>query len=283
MSHSSVSRQHHATFEGMRQTDAEGNEFWLARQLANVLEYSQYRHFLPVVAKAQEACANSGQATADHFEDVLTMVDIGSGAKRQIEDIRLSRYACYLIVQNGNPSKPVVANGQTYFAIQTRRQELANDSGFGQLSEDEKRLAIRNELAQHNKYLAAAAADAGVESGKDFAIFQNHGYRGLYGGLDASGIHAHKGLKKSQKILDHMGSTELAANLFRATQTEEKLRRDGVQGKRQANETHFAVGKKVRETIEELGGTMPEDLPTPERSIKQIESAQGKLPKKDDQ
>lgn len=283
MSQSSVSRQHHATFEGMRQTDAEGNEFWLARQLANVLEYSQYRHFLPVVAKAQEACANSGQAAADHFEDVLTMVDIGSGAKRQIEDIRLSRYACYLIVQNGNPSKPVIANGQTYFAIQTRRQELANDSGFGQLSEDEKRLAIRNELAQHNKYLAAAAADAGVESGKDFAIFQNHGYRGLYGGLDASGIHAHKGLKKNQKILDHMGSTELAANLFRATQTEEKLRRDGVQGKRQANETHFAVGKKVRETIEELGGTMPEDLPTPERSIKQIESAQCKLLKKDDQ
>ena len=282
MTDSSVSRQHHATFEGMRQTDADGNEFWLARQLANVLEYSQYRHFLPVVTKAQEACANSGQATADHFEDVLTMVDIGSGAKRQIEDIRLSRYACYLIVQNGDPSKPVIANGQTYFAIQTRRQELANDSGFGQLSEDEKRLAIRNELAQHNKYLAAAAADAGVESGKDFAIFQNHGYRGLYGGLDASGIHAHKGLKKSQKILDHMGSTELAANLFRATQTEEKLRRDDVKGKQQANQTHFAVGQKVRETIEDLGGTMPEDLPTPERSSKQIESGQGKLPKKDD-
>lgn len=279
MSNSSVSRQHHATFEGMRQTDTDGNEFWLARQLANVLEYSQYRHFLPVIAKARAACANSGQDPADHIEDVLTMVDIGSGAKRQIEDIRLSRYACYLIVQNGDPSKPVIANGQTYFAIQTRRQELANDSGFGQLSEDEKRLAIRNELAQHNKYLAAAAADAGVESGQDFAIFQNHGYRGLYGGLDKNGIHAKKGLKKSQKILDHMGSTELAANLFRATQTEEKLRRDGVKGKKQANETHFAVGQKVRDTIRELGGTMPEDLPTPERSIRQIESAQGKLPK----
>lgn len=279
MSNSSVSRQHHATFEGMRQTDTDGNEFWLARQLANVLEYSQYRHFLPVIAKARAACANSGQDPADHIEDVLTMVDIGSGAKRQIEDIRLSRYACYLIVQNGDPSKPVIANGQTYFAIQTRRQELANDSGFGQLSEDEKRLAIRNELAQHNKYLAAAAADAGVESGQDFAIFQNHGYRGLYGGLDKNGIHAKKGLKKSQKILDHMGSTELAANLFRATQTEEKLRRDGVKGKKQANETHFAVGQKVRDTIRELGGTMPEDLPTPERSIRQVESAQGKLPK----
>jgi len=280
MTDSPVSRQHHATFEGLRQTDAEGNEFWLARQLAKVLDYSEYRHFLPVVERAKEACAKSSQSVMDHFEDVLEMVDIGSGAKRQLPDMRLSRYACYLVVQNGDPSKPVIANGQTYFAIQTRRQELANDTAFGQLSEDEKRLAIRNELAQHNKYLAAAAADAGVESGKDFATFQNHGYRGLYGGLDASGIHAHKGLKKSQKILDHMGSTELAANLFRATQTEEKLRRDGVKGKQQANQTHFAVGQKVRQTIEELGGTMPEDLPTPERSIKQIETAQNRITKK---
>ena len=282
MSRTSVSQQHHATFEGLRQSDAEGNEFWRARQLAKVLDYSEYRHFLPVVERAKEACIQSGQSAADHFEDVLEMVDIGSGAKRQLPNIRLSRYACYLIVQNGDPSKPVIANGQTYFAIQTRRQELANDSGFGQLSEDEKRLAIRNELAQHNKYLAAAAADAGVESSVDFAIFQNHGYRGLYGGLDNAGIHAKKDLKKSQKILDHMGSTELAANLFRATQTEEKLRRDGVKGKQQANETHLAVGQKVRKTIEELGGTMPEDLPTPERSIRQIETARGKLSKKDD-
>lgn len=281
MTDSLVSRQHHATFEGMRQVDEEGNEYWLARQLAGVLDYSQYRHFLPVIERARTACEQSSQPVTDHFEDILTMVDIGSGAKRQVEDIRLSRYACYLVVQNGDPSKPVIANGQTYFAIQTRRQELANDTAFGQLSEDEKRLAIRNELAQHNKYLAAAAADAGVESGKDFAIFQNHGYRGLYGGLDASGIHVKKGLKKSQKILDHMGSTELAANLFRATQTEEKLRRDGVKGKQQANQTHFAVGQKVRETIEELGGTMPEDLPTPGRSIKQIETAQNRITKKD--
>lgn len=282
MTDSPVSRQHHATFEELRRTEEDGNEYWLARQLAPALEYSQYRHFLPAVERAKTACEQSGQPVTDHFEDILTMVDIGSGAKRQIGDIRLSRYACYLIVQNGDPSKPVIANGQTYFAIQTRRQELANDTAFGQLSEDEKRLAIRNELAQHNKYLAAAAADAGVESRVDFAIFQNHGYRGLYGGLDNAGIHAKKGLKKSQKILDHMGSTELAANLFRATQTEEKLRRDGIKGKQQANQTHFAVGQKVRQTIEELGGTMPEDLPTPERSIKQLESAQGKLPKKDD-
>ena len=189
MSDSPVSRQHHATFEGLRHLDEEGNEYWQARQLSKVLDYSEYRHFLPVTERAREACAKSKQPVADHFEDILEMVDIGSGAKRPLPSMRLSRYACYLIVQNGDPSKPVIANGQTYFAIQTRRQELANDTAFGQLSEDEKRFAIRNELAQHNKYLAAAAADAGVESGKDFAIFQNHGYRGLYGGLDASGIH----------------------------------------------------------------------------------------------
>ncbi len=272
----------HLGFESIRQQDADGREFWSARDLAPLLDYQSWRNFVQVIEKARLACTQSGQPDVDHFVEAIKMVDIGSGAKRPIDDISLSRYACYLIVQNGDPSKPVIANGQTYFAIQTRRQELANDTAFGQLSEDEKRLAIRNELAQHNKYLAAAAADAGVESGQDFAIFQNHGYRGLYGGLDATGIKAKKGLKKSQKILDHMGSTELAANLFRATQTEEKLRRDGVKGKQQANQTHFAVGQKVRETIEDLGGTMPEDLPTPERSIKQIESAQGKLLKKDD-
>jgi len=281
MTDSPVFRQHHAIFEGLRQLDDAGNEYWLARQLAKVLDYSEYRHFLPVVERAKEACDKSSQSITDHFEDVLEMVDIGSGAKRQLPDIRLSRYACYLIVQNGDPSKPVIANGQTYFAIQTRRQELANDTAFGQLSEDEKRLAIRNELAKHNKYLAAAAAEAGVESGLDFAVFQDHGYRGLYGGLGAKAIHARKGLKKSQKILDHMGSTELAANLFRATQTEEKLRRDGVKGKQEANQTHLAVGRKVRETIRELGGTMPEELPTPERSIQQLEHAQPRIEKKD--
>jgi DNA-damage-inducible protein D len=208
------------------------------------------------------------------------MVDIGSGAKRQVEDFRLSRYACYLIVQNGDPGKPVIANGQTYFAMQTRRQELADSAKFSQLGEDEKRLAIRNELATHNKHLAAAAKDAGVETPLDYAIFQDHGYKGLYGGLGNKEIHARKDLKKSQKILDHMGSTELAANLFRATQTEEKLRRDQVQGKTHANKTHFDVGRKVRQTIAELGGTMPESLPKPDASIQQIESAKKKLAKK---
>ncbi|MFZ5561795.1 MAG: DNA damage-inducible protein D [Pseudomonadota bacterium] len=267
----SIANQHHQTFEGIRQVDADGNEYWLARQLAKVLEYSEYRHFLPVVERAKEACRNSGHPEEDHFEDVLDMVEIGSGAKRQVADIHLSRYACYLIVQNGDPTKPVIANGQTYFALQTRRQELRDDEAFARLSEEEKRLTIRNELANHNKHLAAAAKEAGVESPLDFAIFQDHGYKGLYGGRGAKDIHAAKGLKKSQKILDHMGSTELAANLFRATQTEEKLRRDQVRGKRDANQTHFEVGQKVRQTIADLGGTMPEELPTPEASIQQLE------------
>ena len=280
MSDKKITQQHHTTFENIKHSDDEGNEFWLARQLANVLEYSQYRHFIPVIERAKEACINSGQPVADHIEDVLTMVDIGSGAKRQVEDFRLSRYACYLIVQNGDPAKPVIANGQTYFAMQTRRQELADNVKFAQLSEGEKRLAIRNELATHNKHLAAAAKDAGVETSLDYAIFQDHGYKGLYGGLGNKEIHARKGLKKSQKILDHMGSTELVANLFRATQTEEKLKRENVRGKQRANDTHFEVGRKVRQTIKELGGTMPENLPVPETSIQQITSAKKKLAKK---
>lgn len=277
MTEKRIVEQHHETFESIRQFDAEGNEFWIARRLAKVLEYSEYRHFQPVIERAKESCRNSGHVVEDHFEDVLDMVDIGSGAKRQIADIRLSRYACYLIVQNGDPSKPVIANGQTYFALQTRRQELNDNEAFARLSENDKRLAIRNELAEHNKHLAAAAKDAGVETPIDYAIFQDHGYKGLYGGRGAKDIHAIKGLKKSQKILDHMGSTELAANLFRATQTEEKLRRDQVRGKQKANQTHFEVGKKVRQTIDELGGTMPEALPTPEKSIQQIERAKKKL------
>lgn len=282
MTKKTMTQHHHTTFESIRHLDEAGNEFWLARQLAKVLEYSQYRHFMPVLDRAREACRNSGYAIQDHMEDILTMVDIGSGAKRQVEDVRLSRYGCYLIVQNGDPSKSVIANGQTYFAIQTRRQELADDKKFAQLSEDEKRLAIRAELAAHNRYLAAAAKDAGVETGLDYAIFQDHGYKGLYGGLGAKELHTRKSLKKSQKILDHMGSTEMAANLFRATQTEEKLRRDNVRGKTQANQTHYEVGKKVRQTIKELGGTMPENLPKPDASIQQLESAKKKLAKKND-
>ena len=275
-----IVKQHHDTFEGIRQLDADGNEFWIARQLAKVLEYSEYRHFQPVIERAKESCRNSDHVVDDHFEDVLDMVDIGSGAKRQIADIRLSRYACYLIVQNGDPSKPVIANGQTYFALQTRRQELSDNQALVRLSENDKRLLARAELAEHNKHLAAAAKDAGVETPLDYAVFQDHGYKGLYGGRGAKDIHAIKGLKKSQKILDHMGSTELAANLFRATQTEEKLRRDQVRGKQKANRTHFEVGEKVRRTISELGGTLPEALPTPDKSIQQIVNTKKKVERK---
>ena len=275
-----IANQHHATFEGIRQQDAEGNEFWSARDLQPLLEYSTWDKFKRVIEKAMEACGQSGNEADDHFSQTVKMVDIGSGAKREIKDYRLSRYACYLIVQNGDPTKPVIANGQTYFALQTRRQELNDDEKFARLSEDEKRLAIRNELAEHNKQLAAAAKDAGVDTPLDYAIFQDHGYKGLYGGMGAKDIHARKGLKKSQKILDHMGSTELAANLFRATQAEEKLKRENVRGKQRANQAHYEVGQKVRQTIKELGGTMPENLPIPEQSVKKIESTKKKLEKK---
>jgi len=277
MSETEMKNRHHQTFEGLRETDQSGHEFWTARKLAKVLEYSEYRHFLPVIEKARQACQHSGFEIGDHFEDILAMVKIGSGARRELPDVKLSRYACYLIVQNGDSSKPVIANGQTYFAIQTRKQELADDEVFQRLREDEKRVFLRDELKEHNKQLVETAQQAGVRNNLDFAIFQNHGYKGLYGGLDAKGIHKRKELKKSQQILDHMGSTELAANLFRATQTEEKLRREKIRGKAKANQTHYEVGTKVRQTMEELGGTMPEDLSTPEKSIQQLEKEKRKL------
>lgn len=262
------------TFEQYKHVNEFGEDFWYARDLQHVLDYEQWRNFLKVIEKAQEACKNSDQLVSDHFAEVSKMVELGSGAMRSIDDFELSRYACYLIVQNADPKKEVVALGQTYFAVQTRKQELQEQ--FDSLDEDKKRLAIRNELREHNKSLQEAAMQAGVETNLDYATFQNHGYRGLYGGLDAKGIHGRKGLKKSHKILDYMGSTELAANLFRATQTDEKLRRENIQGKSNANRTHYEVGAKVRQTIQELGGTMPEDLPTPEKSIKQIEKLEQK-------
>lgn len=267
----------HQSFETLKQLSDDGFEFWSARDLAPLLDYKDWRNFLKVISKAMQACEASEHVLADHFVEATKMVPLGSGSQRGLEDILLSRYACYLVVQNADPGKPVIAAGQTYFALQTRRQELADDEVFQRLKEDQKRMFLRNEMREHNKQLVEAAQQAGVETTLDFAIFQNHGYKGLYGGLDQKGIHQHKGLKKSQKILDHMGSTELAANLFRATQAEEKLRRDNVQGKQQANRTHYEVGRKVRETIAELGGTMPEDLPTPEQSIKQLEAAAKKL------
>lgn len=258
-------------FEQIKQTDENGNEFWMARQLAKALEYTDFRNFLSVIVKATEACKNSGQPVENHLVEINEMVSIGSGAEREMQSYKLSRYACYLALQNADPSKEVVALGQTYFAVQTRLQEIRQMDEYNHLStEEEKRLFLRNEMAKHNTQLAAAAKDAGVITEIDYAIFQNHGYKGLYGGLGAKGIHAKKGLKKSQKILDHMGSTELAANLFRATQTEEKLKREQIKGKQKANKAHFEIGKKVRKTIEEIGGVMPENLPAAD-SVKKIE------------
>lgn len=263
------------SFEAIKHVNDYGQEYWLSRELQKALEYSDYRNFEATIFKAMEACKGSGLEISDHFGDITEMVHIGSGAERPFKGYALSRYACYLIAMNGDPRKEVIANAQTYFAVKTRQQELIEN--YDQLSEDQKRLSIRNEMIEHNKSLAEAAQQAGIIEPYDYAVFQNKGYQGLYGGLGVKEIHARKGLKKSQRILDHMGSTELAANLFRATQTDEKLRREHIRGKENANQTHYKVGAKVRQTIKELGGTMPEDLPTPEKSIRQIEREQKKL------
>lgn len=264
-------------FENIKHINRYGQEFWYARELSRALEYKDFRNFEQIIFKAMDACQNSGGDIGDHFGDVTEMVEIGSNAKRGFPSYMLSRYACYLIVMNGDPRKQVIALGQTYFAVKTRQQELVEN--YDELSEEQKRLAVRAEMKRHNKQLADAAHGAGVETPLEYAAFQNYGYRGLYGGLSAKDIQQRKGLKKGENILDYMGSTELAANLFRATQTEEKLRREHVQGKDQANTVHFQVGSKVRKTIEELGGTMPEDLPTPPKSIKQLEKEHKKLPR----
>src|SRR5699024_9295116 len=221
------------TFESIKHVNEYGEEYWLARELQGVLEYARWENFNKAIERAKKACTNTGFDVEDHFREVTKMVPLGSGAEREIDDVMLSRYACYLIVMNGDPKKEVIAIGQTYFAVKTRQQEMIDD--FDGLTEEQRRLAIRNEMIKHNKLLADAANKAGVVEPLEYAIFQNYGYKGLYGGMDMKAIHKHKGLKKSQKILDHMGSTELAANLFRATQTEEKLRRENIQGKENAN------------------------------------------------
>lgn len=261
---------HISPFERIKRTNDAGMEFWSSRDFAGILAYGDYRNFEGVIEKARLSCFNSGHRIEDHFVDVTEMIEIGKGGRRPVKTVLLSRYACYLAIQNADPKKEIVAHGQTYFAVQTRRQELAD----GRI-EDDRRVMLREEIRRHNVQLADAAKGAGVIEPIDYAIFQNHGYMGLYGGLKQEDIHHRKGLKKSQKILDHMGSTELAANLFRATQAEEKLRRDEVKGKDAANRTHREVGAKVRQTIHELGGTMPEELPVVE-SVKKIETKQRK-------
>ncbi|MGD0089025.1 MAG: DNA damage-inducible protein D [Planctomycetota bacterium] len=278
--------EHTSPFERIRRTNPAGNEYWSSRDFAGVLGYTDYRNFEQVLGKARLACFNSGQRIEDHFVDITDMVGIGSGAQRTVKTVLLSRYACYLAIQNADPSKEIVALGQTYFAVQTRRQEAAD-----QAQEDERRLLLRDEMRTHNLRLAEAAKTAGVIEPVDYAIFQNHGYKGLYGGMTAHDIHRRKGLKKGQQILDHMGSTELAANLFRTTQTEEKIRRERIVGKQRANRTHYEVGAKVRKTIQELGGTMPEHLPpaenikksqTGKKRPKGLPSAPGTLPVQED-
>lgn len=265
-------------FESIRHVNEYGQEFWYARELQIALEYKEWRNFCKVIDKAKTACESSENTVSECFVDVNKTSPMPNGGFKTVDDIALSRYACYLIVQNGDPRKKVIALGQSYFAVKTRQQELIDN--YDNLNEDQKRLAIRKEMKEHNKLLVAAAKDAGVQSGIDYAIFQNSGYKGLYGGMTAKDIKAHKQLGKNDDILDYMGHEELAANLFRATQTEAKLRREQVKGKENANQTHYAVGKEVRDTIKRLGGTMPEDLPTPDKSIKQLEREQKLLQKK---
>lgn len=262
---SNADNTYQSPFESIKQIDDDGNEYWYARDLQEILEYSEWRNFSKIIEKAKTACEASGNAVSSEFVDVNKLVDVGANLQRSIQDIVLSRYACYLIAMNGNPRKEVIALAQTYFAVKTHEQEQLELQ-----KEDSLRLQIRQDIKEHNISLAEAANQAGIKEPKDYAIFQNEGYKGLYGGLGVKQIHAKKGLKKSQKILDHMGSTELAANLFRSTQTDEKLRREGIKGKENANKIHHDVGAKVRQTIKELGGTMPEDLETPTKSIQQI-------------
>ena len=254
-------------FESIKHVDDDGNEYWYARELQKVLEYKRWDKFYNVIESAQVACSISNNNVLDHFSQVGKMVDIGSNTSRNIVDYKLSRYACYLIAQNGDSRKKVIALAQTYFAIQTRKQELLEEE-YNSLTEDEKRFYQRDLTKKGNYNLNKTAKKAGV---KDLARFHNAGYKGLYNGETANDIAKRKGLRYREDILDNMGSEELAANLFRITQTDAKLKRDNVDNEYTANSVHFEVGKKVRNTIKELGGTMPENLPTPDKSLKELE------------
>lgn len=256
-------------FDSIKHIDENGAEFWYARELQTALQYKEWRNFSKVIDTAKIACKISQQNAIDHFVEVDKMVAIGSGAMRKQIDYKLTRYACYLIVMNGDPRKEVIALGQSYFAVKTRQQEL--QELYDRLTEDEKRLFIRGDIKQKNMLLAEAARNAGIITNLEYATFQDAGYRGLYGGLTARDIAQNKGLQNGEEILDWMGSEELAANLFRITQTEAKMKREGTDTPAKANAAHYQVGKAVRDTIAELGGTMPEDLPTPDKSIKELE------------
>ena len=258
-------------FEDIKHIREDGSEYWSARELGPALDYAKWENFAKVIKRAMIACENSGHSISDDFPEIRKIVEAGVTTKPK-KDYELSRYACYLIVQNGDPRKEVIALGQTYFAIQTYRQEVADH--FNELDEDNRRLVVRGDIKQWNQMLAETAYNAGVITNEEFAIFQNAGYMGLYGGLDVDDIHAKKQLDVGQKILDYMGSTELIANLFRISQTEEKLRKDKICGAEIATSVHYNVGKEVRTAIENIGGTTPENLPTPEKSVQQIEKEQ---------
>ena len=264
------------TFEDIKHIDENGIEYWYARELMKVLSYKDWRYFDAVIEKARTACKNSEITDVDHFVVDNKMVEIGSGAKREQKDYKLTRYACYLIAQNANPRLKIVALAQTYFAIQTRKQEIS-EKEYSSLTEDEKRFYQRNLTKKGNYSLNQAAKNAGV---KNFDKFHNSGYKGLYNGETADDIAKRKGLRYREDILDNMGSEELAANLFRITQTESKLKRDNISTEKEANTTHYNIGKNIRDVIAKNGGTMPEDLPTPKKSLKQLEKENKKSLKK---
>ena len=255
------------SFEDIKHIDENGIEYWEARELMKMLEYNKWENFEKVINKAKEACENSNISANEHFPDVRKLSKRANNAEVLIKDYKLTRYACYLIAQNGDPRKEVIALAQTYFAIQTRKQEIS-EKEYNLLTEDEKRFYQRNLTRKGNYSLNQAAKNAGV---KNFDKFHNSGYKGLYNGETADDIAKRKGLRYREDILDNMGSEELAANLFRITQTESKLKRDNISTEKEANKTHYNIGKNIREVIAKNGGTMPEDLPTPEKSLKQLE------------
>ena len=269
-----IKEYNNKTFEDIKQTGENGEEFWYARELMSALEYKKWENFEKVIEKAKTACEQSKNLISDHFPDVRKIVKAGATTK-EINDYKLSRYACYLIVQNSDPRKEVVALGQTYFAIQTRRQEIS-EKEYSELSEDEKRFYQRSLTKKGNYSLNKAAKNAGV---KNFDKFHNSGYKGLYNGETANDIARRKGLRYREDILDNMGSDELIANLFRISQTEQKLKKDNIKDEKEANKTHYNIGKIVRNAIKEAGGTMPEDLPTPKKSLKELEKEKNELKK----